>query len=149
MDEEQEKKTEAVHIFVDDNKSASNCIIDINHLHKILKKETHCQSCAKKSAINIIWNVVDEYSDYLKQTRDINIPDHIKRKFKEESKTLLMSEASSVHEITVDVKNCGGIASKIEIKCQRRHCLPKVEPRTTCFHEKKKKRKEQNECIWS
>eukprot|EP00957_Ditylum_brightwellii_P056401 4275372-Ditylum_brightwellii.AAC.1 len=76
--EEQENKPEPVCTFADDKKeSAGNCIIDINHLSKILKKETHCQSCTKKR------DVVDECSSHLKSALNISIAQKVKTYFKE------------------------------------------------------------------
>ena len=55
----------------------SNRIININHLQKTIEDNTVCKKCSRQKEIDIMRNVVDEFSKKIKATMNINIPNDI------------------------------------------------------------------------
>ena len=108
----------------------SNHIININHLWKAIDDNTVCKKRSTKKEIDIMQNVVDEFSKKIKATMNINIPNDIILEFEKD----WISDHQQAPTMEIQEEHLG-IATTLHFKCRShvKHCCT-IEPKPSCFH---------------
>ena len=110
--------------------ASSNRIININHLRKAIEDNTVCKKCSRQKEIDIMRNVVDEFSKKIKATMNINIPNDIILEFKKD----WISDHQQAPTMEIQEEHLG-IATTLHFKCRYhvKHCCT-IKPKPSCFH---------------